>query len=144
MNTFGGRGTRRLRSGLLVGAVVVMASGTAALAQATQEPKHPTLWAGTEWKSFGSREKQAYLNGFLAGVAAAQAMGANGASSLLKDSGAKLGGTVAELRSAKRLWFPYSPSVYTVQVDDYYWWTDHLGTPIIDVMLSVNRQMLNP
>jgi hypothetical protein len=34
--------------------------------------------------------------------------------------------------------------VYSVQVDDFYWWTNHLGTPLVDVMISLNRQMLNP
>jgi hypothetical protein len=48
------------------------------------------------------------------------------------------------LRGEKQLHFPYAPSVYAAQMDDYYWWTDHRGTPIVDVMISVNRQMLHP
>ncbi len=129
----------------MVGAVVTAfsASVIAGVAGARQEPRHPVLWAGTEWKSFGSREKQAYLSGFVAGAAAEQALAKAAATGGTKDS-AVPSGAIAKLREGKQLHFPYAPSVYAVQVDDYYWWTDHLGTPITDVMLSINRQMLHP
>ena len=60
------------------------------------------------------------------------------------DSAAVSSAAIAKLKAAKQLHFPYSASVYTVQLDDFYWWTNHIGTPIVDVMISTNRQMLNP
>ena len=136
---------RRRKAGafLVVGTLVAAFSAGAGVAKVRQEPHHPTLWAGAEWKSFGSREKQAYLSGFIAGAAAEQALATAAATGGTKDS-AVSSGAIAKLREGKQLHFPYAASVYTVQLDDYYWWTDHLGRPIADVMLSVNRQMLNP
>ena len=130
---------------LMVGAVLTAfgAGASAGVAGGRQEPRHPILWAGAEWKSFGSREKQAYLSGFIAGAAAEQALAVTAATGSTKDS-AVPSGAIAKLREGKQLNFPFAPSVYGVQVDDYYWWTDHLGTPITDVMLSVNYQMRHP
>jgi hypothetical protein len=107
-----------------------------------QVPLPPTKWAGAEWKAFGAKEKQAYLGGFVAGAAAEQAL-ATTRGGPASDS-AVLSVAIEQLRAAKQLAFPYAPSVYSAQVDDYYWWTNHLGTAIADVMLTVNRRMRQP
>ena len=127
----------------LIGSLIVAFVAGASAASARQQPPHPTLLTGADWNAYGSVEKQAYLNGFLAGAAAEQAFRAAAPGGPI-DSTAVSSAAIGKLRAAKLLHFPYSPSVYTVQVDDYYWWTDHVGTPIIDVMISTNRQMLNP
>lgn len=44
----------------------------------------------------------------------------------------------------KQLPYPYAPLVYSAQLDDFYWWANHADTPIVDVMIAVNRQMLAP
>ena len=132
-----------LRMYLMIVALAAAFSAGAGVAKASQEPRHPTLWAGAEWKAFDSRQKQAYLSGFIAGATAEQALALATTTGGTKDS-AVPSGAIAKLRAEKQLHFPYAPTVYGVQVDDYYWWTDHLGTPIAEVMLSVNRQMLHP
>ena len=127
----------------MVSSLVVAFAAGVSVASARQAPQQPTPLTGADWKAYGSREKQAYLNGFLAGAAAEQVyVGAASGSPI--DSAAVSSAAIAKIKAAKRLDFPYSPSVYTVQIDDFYWWTDHLGTPVVDVMISVNRQMLKP
>lgn len=101
--------------------------------------QQPAQLTGAEWRAFGSTEKQAYLSGFLAGAAAEQV-----ATSAGRDSAAASSGAIARLKAGKQLHFPYAPSVYAAQLDDYYWYQDHLSTPIVDVMIGVNRRMLNP
>jgi hypothetical protein len=113
-------------------------------ASARQEPRHPALLTGTEWKGFGFQEKQAYLDGFIAGAAAEQVRALTTMPAGTSDSSAVSSGAIAKLRAAKRLDFPYAPTVYSAQLDDYYWWTDHAATPIVDVMITVNRQMQTP
>lgn len=112
-------------------------------ASVPEAQQQPTLLTGADWKAYGSREKQAYLNGFLSGAAAEQVAAAM-AQGAPVDSAAVSSSAIAKVKAEKRLHFPYSASVYTVQIDDFYWWTDHLGTPVADVMISVNRQMLHP
>lgn len=107
----------------------------------SQEPRHPTMLTGADWTAFGSREKQAYLSGFIAGAAAEQ-MRAMASSGTTVDSAAVSSGAIARVKTSKGLHFPYAPSVYSAQIDDFYWWTDHRDVPIVDVMISTNRQML--
>lgn len=125
-------------AGVLAGSAFL--AGTAA-ASARLGPRHPTMLTGADWRSLGSKEKDAYLSGFLAGAAAEQVHGLAAAGGAA-DSSAVSSGAIARLRAAKQLHFPYAPSVYTAQVDDYYWWANHVETPIVDVMISVNRDMM--
>jgi hypothetical protein len=115
-----------------IGLVFVLGSGSAASPEPRQGPEQ---LAGTDWKGFGSKEKEAYLAGFIAGAALVRSdsggMGADSIPSRKIDS----------LRVAKRLPFPYSVSVYASQIDDYYWWENHLGVPIVDVMARTSLQL---
>lgn len=115
-----------------IGLVLVLGSGSAA----SREPRQgPEQLAGTDWKGFGSKEKEAYLAGFIAGAALVRSdsggMGADTTPSRKIDS----------MRVAKRLPFPYSVSVYASQIDDYYWWENHLPVPIVDVMARTSLQL---
>ena len=128
-----------------------MAAGLAAatvagagIASARQEPKHALAFAGAEWMAYGSREKQAYLSGFVAGAAAEQVFAAANSAGGPPDSTAVASGAIMKLRIGKQLHFPYAPSVYSAQIDDYYWWTDRRATTIVDVMITTNRQLLHP
>ena len=115
-----------------IGLVFVLGSGSAASSEPLQGPEQ---LAGTDWKGFGSKEKEAYLAGFIAGAALVRSdsggMGADTIPSRKIDS----------MRAAKRLPFPYSVSVYASQLDDYYWWENHLGVPIVDVMARTGLQL---
>lgn len=115
-----------------IGLVLVLGSGFAAGREAAQGPEQ---LAGKDWKGFGSKEKEAYLAGFIAGAALVRSdsggMGADTIPSRKIDS----------MRVAKRLPFPYSVSVYASQIDDYYWWENHLAVPIVDVMARTSLQL---
>lgn len=129
----------------VVAAVVVMIGGAFAAgirtARAMQEPRHPALLTGADWSTFGFREKQLYLSGFIAGAAAEQVRVLAEAAGSPPDSAAVSSGTIQTLRRGKRLHYSYAPSVYAAQLDDFYWWANHVDTPIVDVMITINREM---
>ena len=95
----------------------------------------PSQLAGRDWQKFGPKEKEAYLAGFIAGAAAVHGS-AGGMSTDTTPSKA-----IDAMRAAKELPFPYSVSVYASQIDDFYWWQNHLDIPIVDVMARTNLQL---
>jgi hypothetical protein len=101
----------------------------------TRSLQAPGQLAGRDWQKFGPREKEAYLAGFIAGAAAIRS-GAGAASTDTMPSRA-----IDVMRAAKELPFPYSVSVYASQIDDFYWWQNHLDIPIVDVMARTNLQL---
>jgi hypothetical protein len=127
--------------------VIAFAAGVE-VAVARQQPRHPTLLTGADWRRFGLREKQLYLSGFIAGAAAERVRGMaaarGGAADSAADSAAVSSAAIERLRAAKQLPYPYAPSVYSAQLDDFYWWVNHVDTPIVDAMITINRQMLSP
>lgn len=112
--------------------VLLLGSGAGAGRESAQAP---TLLTGKDWKAFGPREKEAYLAGFIAGAAAVR--GEPGGVEVDTTPSRK----IEEMRTAKQLPFPYSVSVYASQIDDYYWWENHLGVPIVDVMARTSLQL---
>lgn len=135
-------GALRTAALFAVALALAFAAGVRA-ASALQGPVAPVLVSGTEWKGYALREKQAYLTGFLAGSAAEQVFAAARAAGGVPDSAAMSSGAIMKLSAGKQLHFPYAPSVYSVQLDDFYWWTDHAATPIVDAMITTNRRMLD-
>jgi len=97
----------------------------------------PAQLAGRDWQKFGPREKEAYLAGFIAGAAAVHADSSAGAASM-DTTPSK---AIDVMRAAKKLPYPYSVSVYASQIDDFYWWQNHLDIPIVDVMARTNLQL---
>ncbi len=95
----------------------------------------PAQLAGRDWQGFGPKEKEAYLAGFIAGAAAVR--GSSTAVSMDTTPSKAIDG----MRAAKQLPFPYSVSVYASQIDDYYWWENHLDVPIVDVLARTNFQL---
>ena len=95
----------------------------------------PAQLAGRDWQKFGPKEKEAYLAGFIAGAAAIRS-NAGAANPDTTPSRA-----IDVMRAAKELPFPYSVSVYASQIDDFYWWQNHLDVPIVDVMARTNLQL---
>ncbi|HEU4642309.1 MAG TPA: hypothetical protein VFS44_07615 [Gemmatimonadaceae bacterium] len=108
---------------------------------ASRQPRHPALLTGADWGTFGFREKELYLSGFIAGAGAEQARALAAARGDTADSGAVSSGAIAALHAARQLRYSYAPSVYSAQIDDFYWWENHTDTPIVDVMIAINRQM---
>jgi hypothetical protein len=93
-----------------------------------------TQLAGRDWKGFGPKEKEAYLAGFIAGAAVR-----GGSTETNTDTTPSK--SIEDMRAAKHLPFPYSVAVYASQLDDYYWWENHLNVPIVDVMARTNLQL---
>jgi hypothetical protein len=95
----------------------------------------PAELAGRDWQKFGPKEKEAYLAGFIAGAATVRSSaGAAGMDTTPSRA-------IDVMRAAKELPFPYSVSVYASQIDDFYWWQNHLDVPIVDVMARTNLQL---
>lgn len=95
----------------------------------------PTELAGRDWQRFGPKEKDAYVAGFIAGAAAVRGTIAAAGPDTTPSK------AIDAMRAAKQLPFPYSVSVYASQIDDYYWWENHLDVPIVDVLARTNAQL---
>lgn len=102
--------------------------------RATREQESTQL-AGRDWQKFGPKEKDAYVAGFIAGAAAVRGSTAEASVDTTPSR------TIDAMRAAKLLPFPYSVSVYASQIDDYYWWENHLSVPIVDAMARTNVQL---
>jgi len=122
-----------------LGLGIVLGSGpipARSLQSPSQAPAQaPSQLAGRDWQKFGPKEKEAYLAGFIAGAAVVHGS-AGGVSTDTTPSKA-----IDVMRAAKELPFPYSVSVYASQIDDFYWWQNHLDIPIVDVMARTNLQL---
>jgi hypothetical protein len=128
---------------IIVLAAALLAASTAAASRDGGVGSTPApLLTGEYWMRLTPAERQIYLNGFLAGAAAEQARAVAAAAGREADSVAVSSGAVVALRAAGTLHFPFAASVYSAQVDDFYWWTNHADTPIVDAMIFFNRQML--
>lgn len=114
------------------------------VAGGAEEPRHAALLTGQDWRAYGFGEKRAYLSGFIAGAAVGQVREDAARAGRTGDSAATASGAIAQLVSGKDLWFSYTPAVYASQMDDFYWWTDHVDTPIVDVLQALNRRMKTP
>jgi len=119
-----------MASGVL-GLVILLGSG----AVPATTLQSPAQLAGRDWQGFGPKEKDAYLAGFIAGAAAVRG------SSATESTDTTPSKAIDVMRTAKQLPFPYSVSVYASQIDDYYWWKNHLDVPIVDVMARTNHQL---
>ncbi|MEO8881206.1 MAG: hypothetical protein ABI446_12505 [Gemmatimonadaceae bacterium] len=106
--------------------------GSAAAPAASRQA--PTQLAGRDWQKFGPKEKDAYVAGFIAGAAVR-----GGTAAMSVDTTPSK--AIDAMRAAKQLPFPYSVSVYASQIDDYYWWENHLDVPIVDVIVRTDLQL---
>ena len=104
-------------------------------AMSAKPVKSPAQLAGRDWQGFGPKEKEAYLAGFISGAATAQC------SSTAVSTDTTPSKAIDVMRAAKQLPYPYSVSVYASQIDDYYWWENHLDVPIVDVLARTNFQL---
>lgn len=92
---------------------------------------------GRAWAAFAPREKQAYVAGFLGGAGLSDAAAVTGASA---DSGA-IHHALDSLYRAGALRFAYGEMVYATQLDEFYWWENHVPVPIYLELRELNEKM---
>ena len=109
----------------LLGGVVVAAS-------AAQEPRRWTALDGHDWTQFAPKEKEAYVAGFLAGAANAAASA--------RDT-ATIRRTVDSLYRTGALQFPFGHMVYANQLDEFYWWDNHVPIPLYLALSTINQRL---
>jgi hypothetical protein len=120
------------------GAVAVgLAAFGAGRATAPQGPQGWRDYDGRTWAKLAPREKQAYVAGFLGGAGVSDAAALAGASA---DSGA-LHHALDSLYKAGTLRFAYGDMVYATQLDEFYWWENHVPVPLYIGLRELNEKM---
>jgi hypothetical protein len=118
--------------------VIAVVAGAALLgsmvvgAGAVEEPRRWTALDGRDWTQFAPKEKEAFVAGFLAGAANAAA----GTSDT-----AVIRTTVDSLYRTGALQFPFGHKVYANQLDEFYWWQNHVPTPLYLALSAVNQRL---
>jgi hypothetical protein len=127
--------TMRRVAAIAVASTALLAGSVVVGARAGQEPRRWVTLDGRDWTAFAPKEKQAYVAGFLAGAAEAAASS--------RDS-AVIRRTVDSLYRAGALPFPFGHMVYANQLDEFYWWDNHVPVPLYVALSSINQRLLQP
>ena len=122
---------RRAAIAAVAGAALV-AGGLVVAASAAEEPRRWTALDGRDWTQFAPREKEAYVAGFLAGAANAAAS---------TSDTAVIRKTVDSLSRTGALQFPFGHKVYANQLDEFYWWENHVPTPLCLALSAINQRL---
>lgn len=117
---------------MAVAGAALLGSGLVMGARAAQEPRRWVTFDGRDWTQFVPKEKQAYVAGFLAGAA--------GAAASTSDTAA-IRTTVDSLHRAGGLQFPFGHMVYANQLDEFYWWDNHVPIPLYLALSSINQRL---
>lgn len=124
--------TVRRVGGIGLIAALLLAAAMIVRARADQEPRRWVALDGRDWAGFAPGEKQAYVAGFLAGAAAVTAPRSDTA--VIRTS------VEARYRSGG-LQFPFGHMVYATQLDEFYWWDNHVPTPLYLALTNINLQL---
>jgi len=117
---------------MAVAGAALLGAGLAVDARAAQEPRRWMTLDGRDWTQFAPQQKQAYVAGFLAGAAAAATS---------NPDTAVIRATVDSLYQAGGLRFPLGHMVYATQLDEFYWWDNHVPIPLYLALSSINQRM---
>jgi hypothetical protein len=101
-------------------------------AGAAEEPRRWTALDGSDWTQFAPGQKEAYVAGFLAGAANAAAS---------TSDTAVIRATVDSLYRTGTLQFPFGHKVYANQLDEFYWWDNHVPTPLYLALSAINQRL---
>ena len=103
-----------------------------------QEPhRHWLSVNGNDWQKMEPDARQAYIQGFLAGAALAQAAG-----DARDSAGVRI--ALERLVRSNGYRFPFGVNVYASRINDYYWWKNHLPLPTWYAFLEVNTTLGRP
>lgn len=122
----------RRATALAIAGAVLLGGGLVAGARAAQEPRRWVTLDGRDWTQFAPIEKQAYVAGFLAGAAGAAAR--NSDTAVIRT-------TVDSLYRTGKLQFPFGHMVYANQLDEFYWWDNHVPTPLYLALSTINQRL---
>jgi hypothetical protein len=126
-----------------VAALLAAGLGVSLSLRASQEPRRWFALDGRDWTQFSPKEKQAYMAGFLAGSANAAGAARLGATATDADT-AIIRRTVDSLYHAGGLKFPFGHMVYASQLDEFYWWDNHVPVPLYLALWSINQRLRQP
>lgn len=133
---------RRLAVTVLAPGLLATGFAAGSAISAPRPAEDATALDGRYWVQMSPKEKQAYLTGFVAGAAAEQARSEAKVNGRELDSAAVSSAAVRGLKKSGSLQFRFAPAVYLAQISDYYWYANHVDTPLIDVMIFWNKHWL--
>jgi hypothetical protein len=122
---------RRVAAIALAGAAL-LGGGLVVGASAAEQSRRWTALDGHDWTQFAPKEKEAYVAGFLAGAANA---------AVSTTDTAVIRRTVDSLYRTGALQFPFGHMVYANQLDEYYWWDNHVPTPLYLALSAINQRL---
>ena len=122
---------RAVAIAVIVGAAL-LGGGLVVGASATERPRRWTALDGGDWIQFAPKEKEAYVAGFLAGAANA---------AVSTSDTAVIRTTVDSLYRTGALQFPFGHMVYANQLDEFYWWDNHVPTPLYLALSAINERL---
>jgi hypothetical protein len=119
------------RSLLLLVAGALLGAGTARAAA----DRHWLLLDGGDWQRFSGAEREAWMQGFLAGHAVGRLPTAVERDTLAASA------QLTRAREEGTLALPYAASVYTARLGDYYRWENHQAHPLWRGLLDVDSEL---
>ena len=125
---------RRTAAIAVIAGAALFGAGLAVGASAAEAPRRWTALDGRDWTQFAPKEKEAYVAGFLAG--AANAAVDNSDTAVIRT-------TIDSLYRAGALQFPFGHMVYANQLDEFYWWDNHVPTPLYLALSEINQRLRN-
>ena len=116
----------------VIAGAALLGGGLVVRASAAQEPRRWTTLDGRDWTQFAPKEKEAYVAGFLAGAANAAAS---------TSDTAVIRTTVDSLYRTGALQFPFGHLVYANQLNEFYWWDNHVRIPLYLALSTINQRL---
>ena len=123
---------RRAAAIAVIAGAALLGGGLVVRASAAEEPRLWTTLDGRDWTQFAPKEKEAYVAGFLAGAANA---------AVSTSDTAVIRTTVDSLYRTGALQFPFGHMVYANQLDEFYWWDNHVPTPLYLALSAINQRL---
>jgi hypothetical protein len=116
----------------VIAGAALLGGGLVVRASAAPEPSRWTALDGRDWTQFAPKEKEAYVAGFLAGAA-------NAAASTSDTALIRM--TVDSLYRTGALQFPFGHMVYANQLNEFYWWDNHVPIPLYLALSTINQRL---
>jgi len=123
---------RRATAIAVIAGVALLGGGLVVGATAAEQPARWTALDGRDWTEFAPKQKEAYVVGFLAGAANAV---------VSSTDTAVIRATVDSLYRTGALQFPFGHMVYANQLDEFYWWDNHVPTPLYLALSAINQRL---